>query len=123
VVFDAADAPRDVPDQYQVDGILVRFARGYPEADDLLEELIQSHPSPKQLRVISSDHRIMTAARQRNAVAWDSQIWLDALIENRLDLGQTPASGSTTDEKPASQPMEQSELKQWLQEFGFDDDR
>lgn len=86
VVFDAADPPRNRPSTFAHDGIEVRFAVGYPSADDLLEEIIQAHPTPKRLAVISSDHRIQIAARRRRAVWFDSEPWMDDLTDDRIRL-------------------------------------
>ena len=46
VVFDAANPPPNRLSRFQMEGIDVRFAVGYPEADDLLEELIAAHSAP-----------------------------------------------------------------------------
>jgi predicted RNA-binding protein with PIN domain len=65
IVFDSAGAPaKRPPDQIGQD-IDIRFARGGEAADDLIEDLIRSHSAPKQLTVISDDHRLQRAARRR----------------------------------------------------------
>ena len=86
LVFDAANPPPDRPDRFSHQGIQVQFAIAYPEADDLLEETIRGHSSPKQLTVISSDHRVQAAATRRGAVAFDSQDWFDDLLDGKLRL-------------------------------------
>src|SRR5262245_833927 len=53
VVFDARRLPRGVPAETEYHGLRVRFAVGYPEADDLLEELMRSEPAPHTLTVVS----------------------------------------------------------------------
>lgn len=88
VVFDAANPPPDRPSQFQVEGIEVCFAVDHPEADDLLEEIIRAHHAPKQLAVVSSDRRVQAAARRRGATPFDSQVWLDQLLDGVVGLAR-----------------------------------
>jgi predicted RNA-binding protein with PIN domain len=130
VVFDAANPPPDRPSQFEVDGIDVRFAVGYPEADDLLEELIAAHSAPKQLGVVSSDQRVQVAAKRRGSAAFDSQVWLDDLLEGVVSLAVTRRGGARgqrgagqgsdqeSDEKPA-QRVDDDDADQWMREFGY----
>ncbi|TWT73146.1 NYN domain-containing protein [Allorhodopirellula solitaria] len=90
VVFDAKDAPPNLPSRFEHQGIDVRFAVDYCEADDLLEELIAAHPAPKTLSVVSSDHRIGTAARRRRAGCFDAADWLDRLLDGHVQLIKVP---------------------------------
>jgi len=125
VVFDAQQPPRDRPSQFEVDEIEVRFAVNYPEADDLIEEMIAAHSAPKQLAVVSSDHRVQTAARRRGAASFDSQPWLDKLMDGRLQLSPTArkarrvggeGQGSELSSKPHN---DDNDVDQWMREFGF----
>jgi hypothetical protein len=124
VVFDAANPPPDRPSEFQIEGIDVRFAVDYPEADDLLEELIASHSAPKTLAVVSSDHRVQAAARRRGSLALDSQGWLDDLLDGNVRLAVTgrsgagQGSGQAGDEKP-SQKIDDDDVEKWMREFGF----
>src|SRR5262245_38157603 len=63
VIFDAAHAPPGADAEQEYHGIQVRFAVGEYEADDLIEQLIKKASAPKQLTVVSDDHRIQQAAR------------------------------------------------------------
>ena len=123
VVFDAANPPPDRPNQFSMDGIDVRFAVGYPEADDLLEELIAAHSAPKQLAVVSSDQRVQAAARRRGCLPLDAQAWLDELLDGvvRLAVKQRRGAGQGTDpSQPAAKPEPSDEDTQaWLREFGL----
>ncbi len=83
IVFDAAGAPPGLPDRYSRDGMQVRFARGYAEADLLLELVIEQHRAPKSLLVVSSDHRVQRAARSRGADYSDSETWFSHLRQRR----------------------------------------
>jgi len=124
VVFDAANPPRDRPHQFEVEGIDVRFAVGYPEADDLIEELIAAHPAPKTLAVVSSDQRIQTAASRRGCKPFESQSWLDNLLEGKVQLaivrrgraGQ--GSGEPREDKPST-VLGDDDVEDWMREFGY----
>lgn len=115
VVFDATAAPPGLPRAFEYRGIAVRFAPRSAEADDLIEQLIAAHHSPKQLTVVSSDHRIHRAARRRRARAVDSEVWFREMVRcgSRAD---SPAGQSTVAEKP--QPA--GDLAAWLAEFLHD---
>jgi len=128
VVFDAANPPRDRPHQFEFQQLTIRFAIDYPEADDLIEEMIAAHSAPKQLMVVSSDHRVQNAARRRGCQTFDSDPWLDDLLDRKLDIqrtaektvGSTTQQDGNTDSEPtACQPMSPEEVDQWLQDFGF----
>lgn len=127
VVFDAADPPRDRPHRYSHHGIDVRFAVGYLSADDLLEEIIREHHTPKRLMVVSSDHRVQIAARRRGAKHFDSQPWIDDLTDGILHLAieLTPQSGGAGQGGPPPRKPrieDESEVADWMREFGFDED-
>lgn len=122
VVFDAANPPPDRPSQFSEEGIEIRFAVNYPEADDLLEEMIAAHSSPKRLAVVSSDIRVQTAAKRRGCTPFESQPWLDRLLEGELQLAIPKPSKKTRkddDQKPRRTSTE--EVETWMKEFGFDD--
>jgi predicted RNA-binding protein with PIN domain len=113
VVFDARYAPPGLPRQARHGDILIRFAARHREADDLLEELIQQDTAPRQLTVVSSDHRVQRAARRRKAIAIDSDIWV-ARQTKRRRLPPAPASAKPTE------PLTDAEVQSWLAEFGED---
>jgi predicted RNA-binding protein with PIN domain len=75
VVFDAARAPDGLPGRLTHRGIRVWFAREYPDADSLIEELVEDATSP-HLVVVSSDRRLQAAARRRRAKAVSCEDWL-----------------------------------------------
>lgn len=124
VVFDAANPPANRASEYQQNGIEVRFAVDYPEADDLLEELIVAHSAPKTLAVVSSDHRVQAAAKRRGCRWFDSQRWLDNLLDSKVGLaapspGRDGAGqGSQENEKP-DQKNDQDDVAEWMRKFGF----
>ncbi|MEM6470889.1 MAG: NYN domain-containing protein [Planctomycetota bacterium] len=128
IVFDAADPPKGRPSQFQFAEMEVRFAVDYVTADDLLEEIIRSHHTPKQLMVVSSDHRVQVAAKRRGATFIDSEPWMDRLTDGRTILASdltTKPDGKTgqggAGEGSAKPRIEDpDEVQQWMKEFGFD---
>src|SRR5690242_13106530 len=68
VVFDAAKAPAGVADSEIYQGVHVRYAVRHEQADDLIEEVIRQDSAPRQLTVVSDDHRLQRAARRRRCV-------------------------------------------------------
>ncbi len=111
VIFDAADAPPGLPDRSVHEGVAVRFARGYDSADALIEELIEEHHSPTALTVVSSDNRVMVAARRRRAKAVGSDGWFTALRDAARVAGQA------RDTKPPEPGPEGAE--EWKRYFGL----
>ena len=124
VVFDAANPPRDRDSRFVINDVEVRFAIGYPEADDLIEELIDAQSAPKRLMVVSSDHRVQAAARRRGCASCDSDQWLDRLLDGRPWLAEGviveesgPQGREGESEKP--QAVDGDDVQDWMSEFGF----
>ena len=114
VVFDAKDAPPGLPREFAHKGIRVLFAARFGEADELIEELIQSDHSPRQLCVVSSDHRIQRAASRRKATPIDSDKWYTELIRKQRS---SDAAGNSVSVRPRV-PLSAEEVESWLDEFG-----
>lgn len=113
IVFDAAGAPPGLPAIVPWEGITARFARGYDDADALLEEFIEQHPAPKSLTVVSGDRRVQRAARHRGAKVEESQAWFDELRKRRT------TSGAVTDVKlPPSE-----DASYWVEQFAGVDEQ
>ncbi|QDT69869.1 YacP-like NYN domain protein [Planctomycetes bacterium MalM25] len=89
IVFDAADAPPGLPDRYEFEGVRLRFARGYPDADTLIEEILEPLHGAKHLTVVSGDRRVQRAARSSGAKWVDSGPWFAGLC--RRDPAAEPA--------------------------------
>jgi len=114
VVFDAAQAPPGLPATVFHDEITVRYAKGYPDADTLIEEIIEDHNAPKSLLVVSSDHRIQRAARRRGSDYIDSEQWYDQLRKKRQQAHGRQQRQAP--EKPLGK-LSNTEIDYWLQEF------
>ncbi len=111
VVFDAGpNAPPGLPRTLDHHGLTVRFASGYENADELIEELIQADSAPRNLTVVSSDHRVQRAAKRRKAQAIDSDVWFAQIQRDRKQR-----RASAIPEKPP--PPTSKEVEYWLKVF------
>ncbi len=117
VVFDAAGAPPGLPHTLMIDGVTIRFAKGYADADELLEELIAADNTPRRLTVVSSDHRVQRAARRRKAAAVDSDVWYDAALRKRTSR----VSSSSEDLSKPGASVTDAEVEFWLRRLVGDD--
>ena len=95
IVFDAAAAPPGLPPEFRHAEMQVRFAPRKSSADELIAELILQEADPRHLTVVSSDHAVQRAARQRGANYVDSEVWF-------RELRQSPATQTPAEEKPQS---------------------
>jgi uncharacterized protein len=114
IVFDAAGAPPGLPRMIMHEGITVHFSPRHSEADEMIEDLLEKFAAPRSLLVVSSDHRIQRAARQRGADYIDSEEWYAELSAQRRQ-----GKKSSEDAKPRGKPGPE-ELGHWVREFGGD---
>lgn len=114
IIFDANDVPPGLPETTMQADMTVRYARDYPDADSLIEELISSHDAPRNLLVVSSDHRIQRAARRRRAAFVDSERWYSELWQQRVK--QRTSQKRRIPEKPMRE-LTADEIDYWVQEF------
>ena len=115
VVFDSREAPWGLPRTVPHRGLTVQFASKYPDADCLIEELIEKESSPRQLTVVSSDRRLQRAARRRRARAVDSDVWYAEILHARRERQERPRQ-----ETPARPPVPllAEDVEYWLEQFG-----
>jgi len=118
VVFDAAEAPPGLPRTVAQEEMTVRYATDYPDADTLIEELIQSDSAPRSLLVVSSDHRIQRAARRRRARTIDSDVWYADLWQRRVQ--SLDSQQRSFPEKPLGE-LSATEIDYWVNEFSSGD--
>jgi predicted RNA-binding protein with PIN domain len=90
----------------------IHFAPRHSDADEMIEELLEQHRSPKSLVVVSSDHRVQRAARHRGATFVDSAEWYS---ERRAALRESKSAKSSV--KPEGK-LTPDELHYWLGQFG-----
>ena len=115
IVFDASDAPPGLPRTVRELEMIVHFASDYENADALLELLIAEHDAPRELVVVSSDHRVQRAARRRRATAIDSDRWYAELMRapSAGEAGTLPAEKLHGTSQPG-------EVKYWVERFSDD---
>ena len=127
IVFDACRLPiKENHNVSQVGGLTIIYAVDFDDADSMIEEIIRTHSSPKQLLVVSSDNRVKNAALRRNAKAVNSDTWYDSLEQDFESLSRrgiySDQSGSDAQpdfEKDTSSGLENID---WLKEFGYQED-
>jgi hypothetical protein len=112
VVFDASRAPPGAHEVQDYQGIHVRFAVHQQEADELIEELIRHDAAPKQLTVVSDDHRIQQAAERRRCIVLNCAAYLDWLERHRHTRAPPPSERTA---KPEN--LSAAERERWLREF------
>lgn len=125
VVFDAKRIPLN---ETQIDsrkqGIRVLFAVGYESADEMIEELIAVHSHPKDLLVVSSDHRIQNAATRRKAKAIDSDVWLDQIeSQPRHSKGLAKNTNEPAEVTPTKPVTTDIKSHDWHTEFGIENNQ
>ena len=126
LVFDSKDGPKDLPSAYVSHGIELLFAVDHEEADDLLEELIARHATPKRLMVVSSDHRIQKAAGRRGAKFMDADVWYSHLTERgpRLAVAWPSKDRSASGRRPAGEKpvpsLTNQDVDGWLKAFSLE---
>lgn len=114
IVFDAAGAPPGLPHTIAHEGMTIHFARRHSNADEMIEELLEQWKSPRALVVVSSDHRVQRAARQRGATFIDSEQWYADTLKARRNRSRSADDGAA---KPSGKPSS-DETAHWLREFG-----
>jgi uncharacterized protein len=114
VVFDSREAPWGLPRAVLHRGLSVQYASKYPDADCLIEELIKRESAPRQLTVVSSDHRLQRAARRRRARALDSDAWYAEVLRARRKRNESLPEQQA---RP-SVPLLPEDVEYWINQFG-----
>jgi predicted RNA-binding protein with PIN domain len=112
VVFDATRAPPGASNEQDYQGIHVLYARRPAEADDLIESLIAHSATPRQLTVVSDDHRLQQAARRRQCIALGCLDYLDEIDRQRRRPSEGPPH-----ESAKTRTLGQGEVQRWLDAF------
>jgi len=120
IVFDAAEAPADLPRHSKQSNMEIIFAPAGSDADSLIEELIADHSAPRQIRLVSSDHRLQKAAKKRRAKFVDSELFIEELQQQGPVTDEPrPPTGSREKRSPKySGEVSDAETQAWLLEFG-----
>jgi uncharacterized protein len=135
VVFDAAEAPPGLPRHLTAAGITIRFAAPGKDADDTIEELVAAHSAPRQIRLVSSDHRLQRCVQKRRGTFLDSEDFVQELERRGVLSPESseppppPPRGKKSREKPDPATDEKTreklrekaseiETELWLRIFG-----
>ena len=94
IVFDAQQAPEGAPSEEMFAGMRVVFSVG-TDADSVIEQMLLEHSAPKQVLVVSSDHRLQRAATRRQAKWIES----DRFWERTIGVVEERESASTREEE------------------------
>ena len=125
VVYDAFDSTSDANRSQDHAGLHVLFAPKGTDADTEIERLLNQHSSPKQVLVVSSDHRLHKAARRRKSHCVDSEDFL-AGIETSADTDARqpqPRSQRRSPQENVSHAAVEEQLQSWADEFKTNDDQ
>jgi predicted RNA-binding protein with PIN domain len=112
IVFDAAGAPPGLPRTINHEGMTIHFAARHADADEMIEDLLEQHPAPRSLTVVSSDRRVQRAARHRGAAYVDSSQWYSDI---RAAAQQTRQGEQATESGPAK---DLGDVNYWVGQFG-----
>jgi predicted RNA-binding protein with PIN domain len=110
IVFDASRAPPGAVAEEDYHGIHVRYALD-SEADEVIENLIQQEATPRQLTVVSDDHRIQQAGRRRRCSVCSCLDYLEEIERQR----RRRKSALPDVAKP--EDISSEEAQHWLREF------
>jgi uncharacterized protein len=118
VVFDAQNARESYSDRSRFEGMEILFSTG-GDADTLIEEIILGHSSPRQIVLVSSDHRLQKAARKRRARSVDSEIFSDEFERHGpVKDSQEETAPPKTSHPKYSGDVTEKEMKSWMEVFG-----
>lgn len=118
IVFDSLDAPSHLPTSIRLREMEAVFSRDWSSADEMLQQILASHPSPKSLVVISSDHAVQRKAIARGARVYDHDRWEEA-VDAAFGLSARPLSAEETRETGKDRFVSDEERDDWMKRFGF----
>ena len=95
-------------------GITVRYAGLGRQADQLIVRDILGHARPQELTVVTSDHAIRQAARERGCRLLDSAAFAADMVRPARRKIRRVRSRAKADHAPS---LSKEEVKEWLQIF------
>jgi len=118
IVFDSLDAPAHLPSSMRLRDMEVLFSREWASADELLQQILVTHSTPKSVVVISSDHSVQRKAVARGATPFDHDQWIEA-IEAVFGSSDPTDPRSDSQEQVKDRAVDAKEREEWLKRFGF----
>jgi predicted RNA-binding protein with PIN domain len=118
IVFDSLDAPAHLPCSMRMRDMHVFFSRQWASADEMLQQILVAHPSPRTVVVISSDHAVQRKASARGAAWFDQDYWPEA-IDAAFASSRMPDSPVDSAEGARDRFLSDEERNEWMKRFGF----
>ncbi len=112
IVFDGVGPP-DKSCFYNTNNMEIFFVGVGTDADTVIEDKIVVNSAPKRLTVVSSDKRIIIAARRRKAISIKSELFWSQVckqLNRKKGIVEPPAKRGG---------LSETETDRWLDEFGF----
>ena len=103
-------SPPGAKAEHDFQGVHVQYAVHYPEADELIEQFIRLESAPRQLTVVSDDHRLQQAARRRRCVVL-------CCLDYSEGLSRKQRRRLTQRETEKREGLSTDEIRHWLDEF------
>ena len=120
VVFDSRNDSPNMRTQEIVSGVCFLYSRGQT-ADDLIEDLIDTSPDPRDLLVVSNDNRIKQAARHGKAQSIGCLDYYEQFLMQRpVSAPEAEPAAKTSTERGE---VSAEETEHWLEIFGEVDDK
>lgn len=113
LVCDGRPKPGDTGDD-RVPGVQVTYSGPGRDADGVIERLIKDSTDPRRLTVVSSDRRIVRAARKRRAESVPSERFLAHLLADGARRRTAPEDAGPRDEVP----LGPASVADWIEYFG-----
>lgn len=114
IIFDGIGPPEKTA-FFNLRYVKVIFSGQTTEADTVIEEKIQASTAPKRLTIVSSDRRVINAAKSRKATSLKSfEFWLELLkVLSKKKKIKEPIQ--------KLKGLTESETAHWMRIFGLDD--
>ncbi len=93
-------------------GVKVIFADTSTDADSVIMGRVRRAPTGSELVVISSDREVLDAARARKLEAVRA-------VDFAYELENPPSAQDGEDEEKPDRALSESEVKEWMQIFGY----
>ncbi|QNN23763.1 hypothetical protein HED60_16295 [Planctomycetales bacterium ZRK34] len=138
IVCDGRPKPDELDPRIDVGRVEIIHSGAATDADTIIEQLIETETGPRDLTVVSNDHRIQRAARRRRATAMASEAFLRKLVSRfdryaarKLDKTKPDLDADADtwmrkfgiDEKGIKPPANlEAETDRWMREFGYEDE-
>ncbi len=110
----APEATNTAPSGREVAGLDVVYAGAHQEADDVIELLLARDTAPRRLLVVSTDRRLVQAARRRRAQSVTSEAFLQHLASDSAKPRAKPLPGYAT-----QVPLNEYAVGYWMALFGY----